>query len=39
MRQAQETAECLVEMQACQWINQRDGKDFAIYGIVTNGEG
>jgi hypothetical protein len=35
----QGTAQCLVEMQACQWGNRQLGNDFTIYGIVTNGEG
>lgn len=35
----QGTAQCLVEMRACQWINQQIGKIIPIYGIVTNGEG
>lgn len=35
----QGTAQCLVEMQACQWVNQQLGKTQPIYGIVTNGEG
>lgn len=35
----QGTAQCLVEMRACQWINQQLGKLIPIYGIVTNGEG
>ena len=35
----QGTAQCLVEMQACQWINRQLGPEIAIYGIVTNGEG
>ncbi len=35
----QGTAQCLVEMQACQWVNQQLGKIIDIYGIVTNGEG
>ena len=35
----QGTAQCLVEMQACQWVNRQMGKAIAIYGIVTNGEG
>ncbi|TVQ25646.1 MAG: hypothetical protein EA367_00715 [Leptolyngbya sp. DLM2.Bin15] len=35
----QGTAQCLVEMKACQWSNQPFGYDFIIYGIVTNGEG
>jgi hypothetical protein len=35
----QGTAQCLVEMQACQWSNQELGLVIPIYGIVTNGEG
>jgi len=35
----QGTAQCLVEMQACQWSNRQLGADFDIYGIVTNGQG
>jgi hypothetical protein len=35
----QGAAQCLVEMQACQWINRQLGRDITIYGIVTNGEG
>lgn len=35
----QGTAQCLVEMQACQWINRQLGRIIDIYGIVTNGEG
>ncbi|NJL49225.1 MAG: hypothetical protein HC929_19430 [Leptolyngbyaceae cyanobacterium SM2_5_2] len=35
----QGTAQCLVEMKACQWVNQQLGHDFIIYGVVTNGEG
>ena len=35
----QGTAQCLVEMQACQWVNQQLGRETTIYGIVTNGEG
>ncbi|MGF1514092.1 MAG: hypothetical protein ACFB5Z_10410 [Elainellaceae cyanobacterium] len=35
----QGTAQCLVEMHTCRWINQQLGRDFTIYGIVTNGEG
>jgi hypothetical protein len=35
----QGTAQCLVEMKACQWVNQRLNNHFDIYGIVTNGEG
>lgn len=32
-------AQCLVEMQACQWNNQQMGKAIDVFGIVTNGEG
>lgn len=32
-------AQCLVEMQACQWQNQQAGRGIDILGIVTNGEG
>jgi len=35
----QGAAQCLVEMQTCQWVNGQLGKDLNIYGIVTNGEG
>ncbi len=35
----QGTAQCLVEMQACQWMNRQLGREVPIYGIVTNGEG
>jgi hypothetical protein len=35
----QGAAQCLVEMQTCQWVNQQLGKLIPIYGIVTNGEG
>ncbi len=35
----QGAAQCLVEMQTCQWIRQQLGQPIAIYGIVTNGEG
>jgi hypothetical protein len=35
----QGAAQCLVEMQTCQWVNQQMGKRIDIYGIVTNGEG
>lgn len=35
----QGAAQCLVEMQACQWVNQQLGQGMEIYGIVTNGEG
>ena len=31
-------AQCLVEMQACQWNNQQLNKVIDIFGIVTNGE-
>jgi hypothetical protein len=31
-------AQCLVEMQACQWQNQQDGHHIEVYGIVTNGD-
>lgn len=32
-------AQCLVEMQACQWSNQAVGRSLDVFGIVTNGEG
>lgn len=32
-------AQCLVEMQACQWMNQNIGKTIDIFGIVTNADG
>ena len=32
-------AQCLVEMQACQWQNRQADRDIDILGIVTNGEG
>lgn len=32
-------AQCLVEMQACQWSNQKLGRSLDVLGIVTNGEG
>ena len=32
-------AQCLVEMQACQWSNNNDGRSIEVFGIVTNGEG
>ena len=35
----QGAAQCLVEMQACRWVNRQLGREIAIYGIVTNGEG
>ena len=31
--------QCLVEMLACQWNNRQVGREMAIYGIVTNGDG
>lgn len=31
-------AQCLVEMQACQWNNQQIGKIIDVQGIVTNGD-
>jgi hypothetical protein len=31
-------AQCLVEMQACQWSNAQSQYAVEIYGIVTNGE-
>jgi hypothetical protein len=33
----QGTAQCLVEMQACQWNNQQLSKVMDIFGVVTNG--
>ena len=30
-------AQCLVEMQACQWENQQVGRSIDILGIVSNG--
>ncbi|MCU0566455.1 MAG: hypothetical protein MUF49_07645 [Oculatellaceae cyanobacterium Prado106] len=35
----QGAAQCLVEMQACQWSNRQLGQEMIVYGIVTNGEG
>lgn len=35
----QGTAQCLVEMSTCQWINKQSGKMLDVYGIVTNGDG
>lgn len=35
----QGTAQCLVEMEVCRWLNQQSAKNTDIYGIVTNGEG
>lgn len=32
-------AQCLVEMQACQWNNRKGDRDIDIFGIVTNAEG
>lgn len=32
-------AQCLVEMQACQWQNRQLGHDIDVFGIVTNGDG
>jgi hypothetical protein len=32
-------AQCLVEMQACQWQNRQAGRPIDVLGIVTNGEG
>ena len=32
-------AQCLVEMQACQWSNQQLGQNIDVLGIVTNGQG
>jgi hypothetical protein len=32
-------AQCLVEMQACQWCNQQVGRTIDVFGVVTNGEG
>ena len=32
-------AQCLVEMQACQWQNRQADRDIDILGIVTNREG
>lgn len=31
-------AQCLVEMQACQWRNNQIGKQIDVFGIVTNGD-
>ena len=33
------TAQCLVEMQACQHTNRQAGMERDIFGVVTNGEG
>ncbi|MEA5450662.1 hypothetical protein VB780_18935 [Leptolyngbya sp. CCNP1308] len=35
----QGAAQCLVEIQACQWVNHQLSRAMDIYGIVTNGEG
>ncbi len=32
-------AQCLVEMQACAWMNQQAGIGIEVFGSVTNGEG
>lgn len=32
-------AQCLVEMQACQWQNRQSDHEIDVFGIVTNGEG
>ena len=32
-------AQCLVEMQACQWSNEQIKKQIDVHGIVTNGQG
>jgi hypothetical protein len=32
-------AQCLVEMQACQWQNRQANHNIDVLGIVTNGEG
>jgi len=32
-------AQCLVEMQACQWKNRQVGRNIDVMGIVTNGQG
>ena len=32
-------AQCLVEMQACQWSNEQIGKQIDVHGIVSNGQG
>lgn len=32
-------AQCLMEMQACQWSNNQVGKNLDVLGIVTNGQG
>ena len=32
-------AQCLVEMQACQWQNNQVGRPVDVFGIVTNGQG
>jgi hypothetical protein len=35
----QGVAQCLVEMQACQWCDRQQGRELDILGIVTNGDG
>lgn len=32
-------AQCLVEMQACQWENRQANREIDVLGIVTNGQG
>lgn len=32
-------AQCLVEMDACQWNNQQINQTLTVFGIVTNGDG
>lgn len=32
-------AQCLVEMKACRWNNEQEGKEIDVFGVVTNGEG
>lgn len=31
-------AQCLAEMYACQWNNRQEDHDYAIFGIVSNGQ-
>ena len=31
-------AQCIAEMVACRWNNQRDGHERSVYGIVSNGQ-
>lgn len=35
----QRLAQCLVEMQACQWQNCQANHEIDVFGIITNGEG